>query len=219
MAAKKNYQIMIDGNWTLEDLMEFSRLYFQNYSFIYCLETETVGVASFQIKSVLEDYKLRDGLSYVNIYSTFRNHIKAAERPKIKSIQYASPGWIELALNPDVAMQVAKSVGIYMASITGTGASVVLAYKKLHKIFIDLQQAREKKRNRDLKLEKDKVAAANKLNEELAKGLGFNSLADLDKHTGDIEETSKLLMAHYRRISRMSEFVKNNKAKFPLKLS
>lgn len=199
--------------------MDFARVYFQNYSFIYCLETETVAIASLQIKSVLQDHKLRDGLTYVNIYDTFRSHINMAERPRIKSIQYASPGWIELSLNPDVAMQVATSLGIYLTATTSIGASLLFSYKKLHKIFIDLQNSRIKQKNNALKLEKDKIAAVNKLNEELAKGLGFNSLADLDKHTQDLEETSKLLMAHYRRINKMASFVKANKAKFPLKLS
>ena len=215
MQSKKNYRILLDGDWSLEDLMNFSRLYFQNYSFIYCLDTQAVDIASTRIKSVLESYELRDGLSYVNIYDVFRSHVKLQERPKIKSIQYSSPGWIELALNPDVAMQVAKSIGIYLGAITTGGGAIALTYKKLHKIYIDLKNERIKKRNDSIKLEKIKIATVNKLNDELAKGLGFNSLADLDKHTKDIEETSKLLMAHYRRVNKIANFVKAKKAGFP----
>jgi hypothetical protein len=219
MHSKKNYQILIDGDWSLEDLMDFSRLYFQNYSFIYCLDTKAIDLVSFRMQSVLESHKLREGLSYVNIYDTFRSHIKLEERPRIKSLQYASPGWIELALNPDVALQVAQSVALYMASVTSAGVTISVSYKSLHKIFIDLKNRRIKQKNNALKLEKDKIEAVNKLNNELAKGLGFNSLADLDKQTKDIEETSKLLMAHYRRINKMASFVTSNKAKFPIKLS
>jgi hypothetical protein len=199
--------------------MNFARVYFQNYSFIYCLDTSTTSIASSRIKTVLESHKLREGLTYVNIYDTFRGHVKLEDRPRVKSIQYASPGWIELALNPDVAMQVAKSIGIYMAAVTSSGATIALSYKKLHEIYIDLKNRRVKQRNNALKLEKARIAEVNKLNEELAKGLGFNSLTDLDKYTQDIEETSKLLMAHYRRINKMAGFVDANKARFPLRLS
>jgi hypothetical protein len=216
MAQQKNYAVLLDGNWSLEDLMNFSRVYFQNYSFIYCLDTEAVDIASTRIKSVLETYELRDGLSYVNIYDIFKSHIALEDKPQVKSIQYNSPGWIELALNPDVALQVAKSVGIYIATMASTGGGLYVSYQKLHKIFIDLKNKRIKERNNSLKLEIVQIATVNKHNNELAKGLGFNSLADLDKHTKDIEESSKLLMAHYRRIERMSKFVKSKKATFPL---
>lgn len=218
MANEKNYGILIDGDWSLEDLTNFSRLYFQNYSFVYCLDTEAVKIASSRIESVLETYELRDGLSYVNMYDIFRSHIAVDERPQIKSIQYNSPGWIELSLNTDVAIQVAKSVGIYIATMTSTAGTLCITYQKLHKIYIDLKNKRIKDRNNNLKLEKDQIALVNKLNDELAKGLGFNSLADLDQHTKDIEESSKLLMAHYRRIEKMVRYVNSKKVSFPLNL-
>lgn len=218
MTAQKNYAILLDGEWSLEDLMNFSRLYFQNYSFIYCLDTEAVDIASSRIKSVLETYELRDGLSYVNIYDIFRSHIAFGEKPQVKSIQYSSPGWLELALNPDVALQVAKSVGIYLATMASTCGGLYVSYQKLHKIYIDLKNRRIKEKNNNLKLEKEMIALVNKLNDELAKGLGFSSLSELDKHTKDIEESSKLLMAHYRRIDKMAKFVKAEKASFPLNL-
>jgi hypothetical protein len=212
---RATYRILIDGDWSLEDLTNFSRVYFQNYSFIYCLDTEAVDIASSRIKSVLETHELRDGLTYVNIYDIFRSHINRNDKPQVKSLQYNSPGWIELALNPDVALQVAKAIGIYISAF----ATLAVCYKKLHKIFIDLKNERIKQKNEYLKLEKEKVAIVNKLNNELAKGLGFQSLAALDEHTKDIEETSKLLMAHYRRIDAMAKFSKAGKAKFPLRLS
>lgn len=214
----RNYKILLDENWSLEELTEFSRLYFQNYSFIYCLETNAVPHASDRIGVVLKDYELRDGLSYVNVYDIFKSHIESEDKPKIKSLQYNSPGWIELVLNPEAALQVAKAIAIYIGSITATGGTVLVAYKKLHKIYIDLKHQREKAKNNSLKLEKEKIILVNKLHLELAKGLGYESIEELDKMTGDIEETSKLLMAHYRRISKMAKFVESRKAIFPLNL-
>lgn len=211
MSKNRVYRILLDGKWSLEDLTNFSRVYFQNYSFLYCLDTDAVGGAVDRIQSVLETYELRDGLTYVNIYEIFRSNVSNADRPTIKSIQYNSPGWIDLALNPDVAVQFAKVIGIYLGSIV----TVAATYKKLHNIYIHLNRQRKKFRNESLKLDREMLVEAQKLNKELAKGLGFKSLADLDSHTKDTEETSKLLMAHFRRMKKTAEFVKSGKVKFP----
>lgn len=211
MENENTYKIFLDGKWSLEDLTVFSRVYFQNYSFIYCLDTEAVEIASSRIKNVLETYELRDGLSYVNIYDIFRANVAKEHKPQIKSIQYASPGWIDLALNPEVAKQFATVLAIYL----GAPVAVAEAYKRLHGIYLRLNERRKKARIMSLKLDAAEVKAAQKLNEELAKGLGFNSLQELDKHTKDTEETSKLLLAHYRRVTKIAKFVQKGKAFFP----
>ncbi|MBO1257147.1 hypothetical protein J3L16_15805 [Alteromonas sp. 5E99-2] len=210
----RTYKILLDGEWSLEDLMNFSRIYFQNYSFLYCLEHKAIGIAPTRMESVLKNYELRHGLSYVNIYDIFRTHIPKEDKPQINSMQYASPGWLDLVLNPDVAVQFAKVMGVF---ISGAGSVVGVAevYKKLYRIYADLSATRKKLGLTTFKLQAQEALAAQKLNSELAKGLGFESLADLDAHTKDVEESSKLLMAHYRRMQKMAKFVKDGKASFP----
>ncbi|MEM8496390.1 MAG: hypothetical protein AAF542_00115 [Pseudomonadota bacterium] len=209
--ADRNYRILLDGRWSLEDLTTFSRIYFQNYSFIYCLEKEVVRTASLRTESVLRQYELRHGLSYVNIYDIFRSHVEKQDRPQITSISYASPGWIELALNLETATQFAKVLAIYL----GAPVAVATTYKKLHKIFIDLNEQRKKHELKSLKLDAQKAVEAQNLSNELAEGLGFESLNALNEHTKDVEESSKLMLAHYRRVSRIAKFVQDGKASFP----
>ena len=211
MEQNRTYRILLDEKWTLEELTEFTRVFFQNYSFLYCLDRESVDVASFRVKSVLEKYELRHGLSYVNIYAIFRGFVPMDDRPKIKSIQYNSPGWIDLLMNPEVATQFAKSIGIYL----GTPLAVAGTYKKLYKIYRELANERKEKKNDSLKLERERVKEVQKLNNQLAQGLGFKSLKALDKHTKDIEESSKLIMAHYRRMEKTAKFVQSGKVEFP----
>lgn len=209
-----SYKILLDNNWSLEEFTTFTRLYFQNYSFIYCLEdlsSSEIKPNSYKLERVLKEFKLRSGLSYVNIYTIFRDEIKKDERPDVKSIKYASPGWIELYLNIEVAIEVAKAMTIFLSST----ATVIIAYKKLYKIFIDLHHLRKEKKNMSLKLDLEHVKTVNQLNNELAKGLGYSNLNQLIKNTNDVEETSKLLMAHYRRMNKMAEFVRKGKADFP----
>ena len=138
-------------------------------------------------------------------------HVDKEHRPQIKSIHYASPGWIELTLNLEVATQFAKVLAIYL----GSAAGVAEIYRRLYKIYADLSATRKSLKSKTFKLNAEDALRAQKLNQELAKGLGYESLADLDAHTNSVEESSKLLMAHYRRMEKMAKFVRAGKASFP----
>jgi hypothetical protein len=118
--------------------------------------TESVDIASTRIESVLKNYELRHGLSYVNIYDIFRSHIAKEDKPQINSIHYASPGWLELALNPEVATQFAKVLGIYLGGIVLTAG----AYKSLYKIYADLSATRKKLGSTTFKLQAEDILRA-----------------------------------------------------------
>ncbi|MDY6460392.1 hypothetical protein [Acinetobacter faecalis] len=208
----ENYRVLLDERWTLENLNDFTRLYMQNYAFLYCLENNINNSRAAALFNELNEYKLRDGLTYVNIYSLFIKHIPSKERPKVRAISYASPGFIELILNYEVAINIALSIAAFIKGLTATAET----YNKLHSIFIELGRKRKEKQNHLLKLDVETIKHVRKLNEELAKGLGFNSLKDMYDNFGDEEEVSKLLLAHYRRMKGMSKLVKEGKIKFPL---
>ncbi|MDY6462950.1 hypothetical protein, partial [Acinetobacter faecalis] len=200
----ENYRVLLDERWTLENLNDFTRLYMQNYAFLYCLENNINNLRAAALFNELNEYKLRDGLTYVNIYSLFIKHIPSKERPKVRAISYASPGFIELILNYEVAINIALSIAAFIKGLTATAET----YNKLHSIFIELGRKRKEKQNHLLKLDVETIKHVRKLNEELAKGLGFNSLKDMYDNFGDEEEVSKLLLAHYRRMKGMSKLVK-----------
>jgi hypothetical protein len=57
MMGNRSYKILLDGRWSLEDMMNFSRVYFQNYLFLYCLESHISNVST---EAVLSLVKLND---------------------------------------------------------------------------------------------------------------------------------------------------------------
>ncbi|QNY17315.1 hypothetical protein IC765_18510 [Acinetobacter seifertii] len=207
-----NYRVLLDKRWSLENLNDFSRLYLQNYAFLYCLENNKDNLRAVTLAPELNEYKLRDGLTYVNIYSLFVRHVPNKERPTVRAISYASPGFIELILNYEIAIKIALSIAAFIKGLTATAET----YNKLHNIYLELGRKRKEKQNSLLKLDAENIKHTRKLNEELAKGLGFDSLEDMYKKIGDEQEVSKLLMAHYRRMKAMSKFVIEGKLKFPL---
>jgi hypothetical protein len=51
---------------------------------------------------------------------------------------------------------------------------------------------------------------------EMAKFMGFKNLQELHRYTGNPEVTLKLMLAHYRRVSALVEYVHEGKASLPL---
>lgn len=208
------YRIEMDRKWSLRDLFTLPYSYSQNYAFVYCFDTQLDPRDADRINYALQGYPWRGGYSYVNIYTVLQHQVPADERPQISSIQYASPGWLDLLLNPDVALQVAKSVGILLGAVVSAAAT----YQKINKILTSVNKVRSEARNQQLKLSRAEAAELSALTKLLANDLGFESLEKLTERTGDPEVSTRLLMAHYRRMKQLGNFVVAGKAGFPNRL-
>jgi hypothetical protein len=206
------YRIELANEWRLTDLYEFPHAYSQNYAFIYCLDSEREPSDRQRIDRALGSYPWRGGYSYVNIYTVLQNQVPRTHRPRIKSINKSSPGWLELFLNVDVAIEVAKSVAI----LSGSVAAATYAYKNIHKSLGEININRKKFQLQELQITQAQAKALTSMSLEMAKFLGFKNLKELHERTGSPEISLKLLLAHYRRISTLVEYEKNGKAKLPL---
>ncbi|MCP4635747.1 MAG: hypothetical protein GY848_04650 [Methyloversatilis sp.] len=207
------YRILMDGRWELTDLAEMPNAFEQCYSFIYCFDTEVGPLSPERVAYALQGYPWRGGFSYINIYAVLRNQIYWRDRPRVSEIKYASPGWIELALNPDVAVQVAKAVAAIATSSAVAAKSYAVATKALGQIKVE----REKAKLSELKLTREQDVELMKLCEQHAKFLGFKSVKSLNEQTGNSEVTLRLLLAHHRRLRTLAEFAEEGKASLPEK--
>lgn len=212
MTVRDIYRIILGDDWELEDLYEFPHALSQCYSFVYCLDSPLEPRDRDRINYSMQTYPFRGGYSYVNIYTVLRNQIPPRDRPKMKSIQKASPGWLDLILNVNVAYHLAASVGAL--SVAGTGA--VAAYKKAYTLLMQINAERRKAQNERLAADVHQMKQINLLCVELAKNLGFKNLKELHEHTGDPEVSMKLLMAHYRKMTTLLEYGKKGKAMLTL---
>jgi len=206
----------MDERWALEDLYEFPHAYSQAHSFVYHFDSsqELDPKIVDRVNRTFHEYPWQGGYSYVNLYAVLLNQIPKQHRPTVQSIQYASPGWIDLLINPDVALQVAKSVGILL----GTGVTAGEAFKRIDRARLDIAK-RRRQQNRDYAaLAASEAKELNSLSEELAKHVGFQSLQELQGKTEDPEVTLKVLMAHYRRLRTLGDFVESGKVVLPEKL-
>lgn len=180
------YRVLMHERWELEDLYGFPHAYLQCHSFIYCLDSELEPRNAARINMALEEYPWRGGYSYVNIYTVLHHQIPVFHRPKIAAIQYASPGWIDILLNPDVALQVAKSVGILL----GIGVAGVEAFKRIDKTRLEIERQRKQNKVEFAELTAAEAKSLNKMSEEIAKSLGFSNLESLNQRTKNKEPRS-----------------------------
>ncbi len=197
----------MDKRWSLEDLHLFPHAFSQAYEFAYCFDSDLDVRNLDRINDALQEYPWGGGYSYVNIYTVLHHQIPEPSRPLIKSIKYASPGWIELLLNSGVAIQVAKSV----AALAGAGATAAFAYKKIDKARLEISEQRRKAKIADIKLTKDQIKAYRELSAEAAKYIKFTNLEMLHERTQDPSVTLNLLMAHWRRLNTIQDYVKLGK--------
>lgn len=211
--APKAYRIVLpeSADWTLKDLYVYPHAYEQCYAFVYCLDTELSARDQEAIDYAFSRYPWKGGYSYVNIYSVLQRQVPVRARARIKSFHKASPGWIDLLLNIDVAKDVAKSVAV----LSGAGVTAVAAYKKAYTLLASIKTEREKARLQQLQLRQQQIKSLRASCDELAKVLGFKSLTDLHKRTGDPEVSLKLLSAHYRRMTTLLEYQSEGKAMLP----
>lgn len=218
MNSKKTSEVPIyrielpdSADWTLEDLYVFPRTFEQCYTFIYCLDSDLPAKDKEAIDNAFENYPWTGGYSYVNFYQVLRTRVPPKSRPKLRSIHKASPGWIELALNLDVAVHVAKSVAL----ILGSGTAAAAAYTKACKLLLSLKSEREKAKTEQLRQEKKQIQEIRETCDELARCIGFTSLADLHKRTRDPEISLKMLSAHYRRMRTLHDYDLKGKVRLP----
>ncbi|MES1992904.1 MAG: hypothetical protein V4457_04715 [Pseudomonadota bacterium] len=209
--TQESYRVLLDGDWGLDDLYEFPHAFNQCYSFIYCLDSELDIHDRERIDGAFAAYPWRGGYSYVNIYFVMQNQIPWRHRPTIKAIQKASPGWLDIFLYADVAIQIAKSVG----ALAGAGVVAVKSYAAIKKTLSQIAVERERAKLQVFQVSAAKQKTLLSMCDDLAMHLGFKNVKELHQRTGDPEVSLKLLSAHYRRTKILLEFVEEGKASLP----
>jgi uncharacterized SAM-dependent methyltransferase len=119
---------------------------------------------------------------------------------------------LDLFLNVEVAKQVAQSV----AYLSGAAVAATLAYKKINKALADIHLERKKLQLHELQLTRAQANIMTAMSSEMAKFLGYKNLKQLHEQTKSPEVTLKLLLAHYRRLGILVDYVVEGKIALPV---
>ena len=202
--------IMLDERWLLEDFTVLTKEYMQLYGFYYTLRAVEEGkIPNWEF----ENMPWLGGGSVVSFFSSLGNFVHPDNKPEVKRIQYASPGYIELTL----IVEVAKDIGIIVSAISGAVAGIAGTYHLIHSQYHKRKLTQLKIKDLEARQMRDEIEFVKRSIQELQSGFllsnsQVNSLHKLSK--GDELIQLKMLLALYRRARPIADLQSKNKANF-----
>jgi len=207
--AESNYSINIDGRWDLEDLYVFPRSYEQVYFLVFSLLPHEDENIQERIKYAYSGFPWRGGYSAVNFYNNLKYTTPKLQRPQVLSIQYASPGWIELRLINFVAQTVEAIVKSIAESILHANR----VYNEIHKGLSERKLLRIDVKKKELELELMHTEYIEQSANTMARLVGLENLTQMHEKTGSPLKTLKILLSLYRCIRTLAEYQNKGKTR------
>jgi hypothetical protein len=212
MAARNDerdrYLVHIEGRWSLEDLYVFPRAYEQVYFAVYSMLPGHDEIALERIHNAYRAFPWQGGYSAVNFYNQLKYVTPSKERPEIASIQYHSPGWIELVLLVGVALAVEKIVRAIASSIDHANG----VYDRIVRGLQERKLLRLEAKRKQLEFRKAELQFIKEASEAMASLFGFKNLNEIHERTGHPYLTLKILLSLYRRIRTLVQYEEKGKA-------
>jgi hypothetical protein len=201
----------MDGRWTLDDLYRFPRTYEQVYFGLDALVPSGSRADEERIARAFQAFPWQGGYSAVNFYNQLKLATPANARPKVASIRYASPGWIELSLILEQAHLLAGIVAVVAGSIAGCNVvynQIIsdLTRRKLLRIEVEKEK---------IALSREELKLVREYAEEMAGLLQLGSSQAIDARTEKPLVSLKILLSVYRRVRILADYQLKRKAVLP----
>jgi len=206
------YKIQLDGSWTLPDFTVFTRVFNQAYSIILVIEYDGELLNAERRLSAFTSHAWRGaGFSAANFYQEVRATVPRALRPRIQAIQYASPGYMDLALLSASALTVSLMVSRVVAGLRHITDYYDRLYKQLHERKLTVIKTRDE----EINLMRKEADFLKEQNEEFAKLMGFTQLQRLQNLTENDLAALKIQLALFRYLRELAKLEVTGKAKLP----
>jgi hypothetical protein len=205
-------KLQLDGEWGLLDFSAFGRQYVQSYSFLYALtlEEENEEDTDERVEHAFMAYPWRGGWSTVDFYESLRARVPKRHRPKIVRIEYASPGFIELALVLSVAYMIRKIVKHICDSLNDVNNT----YNNIHKGMRDRKLTQISVRRAEVRLSKEELEFVQQSADMLADKIGFTQMDTVRELTPNQLVALKVLLSFYRRARHLANLQNKGQIRF-----
>lgn len=211
METTGNIKILMDNRWDLEDLYKFPRNFEQVYFAYFSLLPSDDEFVRQRVNHAFAAYPWKGGYSAVNFYNQLKYTVSKKERPSIESISYASPGWIELNLIQEIALNVGVVVGSVCATLRVANATYNAIYKGMQERKLTKLEIQEK----EFSLSQEHYQFLRNSNIAMGDILKLNNIDQIGEKTGNELRTLKILLSIFRRVKILAEYEANGKAKLP----
>lgn len=204
--APDSYKIRMDSDWSLRDLSDLPNNYSKVYAMLYSLQ-ESDPEADHRVRRAYESYPWKGGYSTVNFFRSLESHLPEAALPQIKSMQYASPGYIELELDQRVAVAVKNVITAFAAS-----------HYDLERVFRSAEgELRERRligERRKPEPTEDDEAFLRETAQALMRLMRIGELDKLEALTKNPLATLNILRSFYRVVEKLASYEGEGKAHF-----
>ena len=214
--------LKLDRDWNMQKLAQLARLYTQCYSLVYslsCYETDSADRQLIDLsQETYEKYFWYNGYGAGKFYDTLYANIPDGQRPQIKKIHYASPGYIMLM----EVVVVATSLAIIVTAITESLDQVHDSYNRIHKGISERKLAKLEVALREQQLEREKREFIRESRALLSKQMGIPTemQGELRKKCtySDQNELKELriLMSFMRRVEPIAQMQSREELKIEL---
>jgi hypothetical protein len=184
------------------------------YGFAYSLLEDLPQARDSEIDYIYAKFPWRGGYSTVNFFNQLFHKIPHTARPKVQRIQYASPGFIELA---EIAA-VATTAATIVKAVAYSFSTAYELYKKIQKDSVELKLSKINLAQQELKLTKEQIDFCKNSSDDLCNVLGLTPqmVLSLDNRTqGNKAIKMKLLLSVFRRARPLAEL--HNERLFQIK--
>ncbi|MFF3704988.1 hypothetical protein [Pseudomonas qingdaonensis] len=197
-------KLLLDKEWTLEELGVVSSKYNQLYAFAYSLLPNLSASHRLHVITAYANLPWRGGYSTVNFFHHVFRLIPSGDQPQVTRITYASPGFIELAALIPACWAVSRIVtalanAIRTANDTYDHIRKGMRERKLSQLRADLEA---------LELQAKTLEFCETSCNQLVRTMGLtaeeNAVLDL-RTKGNKLMKLKLLMSVYRRAAPLAE--------------
>ena len=212
-AAVGRYSLeVLDGDWEFLELAESVRQYVHVYSFIHALGMLDDAARKERLQWVFRAHPWRGGWDSVNFFKSLVGTVPAEHRPKVTSIQMASPGSIDLRL----AMWAARQTGRVVNAVCSDSVDKANAtYREMHEHARGMRLLRK-----DVKIleaiEPQEFRFAQRAAEDLIDLMGMTGHARRLWRLAKDNPLSlmKVVFALYRRVRVLAELQHGGKIRF-----
>lgn len=198
----------IDGRWEISDLRKFSDLVQDCYSFGFALLGAAGQATKARIDSLFHKHPWRGGFSSVNFFKELYKNIPQEDRAGIRGIEYASPGEIKFYMNGDVADSIRELVN----GMNDDESPARDAYKKAYSYLQNLGWL--SKSDTDIALSDQDIIDLMELLTDTCRAFGLDDSAThiLELANQDPLSAIKIVLAYYRRLQGLADYVATGKA-------
>lgn len=208
------FQVSIAGEWSLHEFYQYSNTFEQLYNLAAHLDRLESGQAGTEVWEVegeeraLGAFPWRGGYSAYNFYRRIRTLTPKRYQPRVLTIDYHSPGLMELAVYLPAALAVSWMVTAFLKNARQLMELVRDTYRMLHEWKLMDIEAQHKQ----LELTEEQLRFLRRRSELFERELRIPHGEVIDSFTPNQLARLKVILSIFRRVKALANFEEEGRA-------